>query len=85
MILVEEVWYVSRAFMDMSFVIKDKPGVEEVIQSEKCLLPKHKDPSLILRTHTSMLMCVCVCGGVWGNGSVVKLHALSSILSSAFQ
>lgn len=70
MILVEEVWYVSRAFMDMSFVIKDKPGVEEVIQSEKCLLPKHKDPSLILRTHTSMLMCVCggVCLGKWLSG-----------------
>lgn len=85
MILVEEVWYVSRAFMDMSFVIKDKPGVEEVIQSEKCLLPKHKDPSLILRTHTSMLMCVCGGGCVWGNVSVVKVHALSSILSSAFQ
>lgn len=65
MILVEEAWYVSRAFMDMSFVIKDKPGVEEVIQSVKCLLLKHKDPSLILRTHTSMLMCVCV-GGCLG-------------------
>lgn len=41
--------------MDMSFVIKDKPGVEEVIQSGKCLLPKLKDPSLILSPHTSML------------------------------
>lgn len=47
--------------MDMSFVIKDKPGVKEVIQSVKCLLPKHKNSSLILSTHTSKVV-VGVCG-----------------------
>lgn len=66
--------------MDMSFVIKDKPGVEEVIQSVKCLLPKLKDPSLILSPHTSMLGV-----SVWGDGLVAKVCALSSIVSSSFQ